>query len=122
MPGRRCPSTTPLRDGRRRTCPRILTRGERYCPEHAREYEAQRGTPTERGYDAKHRRLRAHWQSRIDDGEIVRCATCSIRLRGRAWDLGHEDDRTKHRGPECIPCNRGEGGSRGAAISNGARR
>lgn len=121
MAGRRCPGTTEV-DGRRRACPRILTRGERRCTEHAREYEARRGSPSERGYDAQHRALRARWQVRIDNGEVVRCATCSVQLLGRAWDLGHETDRTRYRGPECIPCNRGDGGKRGAAVANGTRR
>lgn len=118
MAGRRCPATTEA-DGRRRACPRILTRGERYCTEHAREYEAKRGTRAARGYGAEHARLRARVQDRIDDGQTVRCVTCNVQLHGRAWDLGHTEDRAAYRGPQCQPCNRSDGGSRGATVANG---
>ena len=112
MAGRRCP-------GER--CPRILTQGERYCPQHAAEYEQRRGTATQRGYDGQHRALRRAWQTRIDAGEIVHCARCGTRINPHAWDLGHTDDRTHYRGPECAPCNRSAGGRNGARVSNVSR-
>ena len=105
MAGRRCPGPR---------CPRILTNGERYCDVHAREYEVRRGSPTQRGYDAAHVQLRASWQSRIDSGERVTCATCPTVLTGRGWHLGHTDDRTAYLGPQCVSCNDGEAGRRGA--------
>ena len=108
MAGRRCP-------GER--CPRILTQGQRYCPQHALEYEQRRGTPAQRGYDAEHQKLRRTWQARLDAGEIIHCARCGSRINPCAWDLGHDDQR-QHRGPECIPCNRSAGGRNGARARN----
>lgn len=109
MAGRRCPTTG---------CPTILTNGERYCAKHAREYEHRRGTPTQRGYTTQHRALRHAWQVRMDRGETVHCARCGTRINPDSWDLGHTLDRTTWTGPECLPCNRGEAGQRGAAIRN----
>lgn len=107
MAGRRCPG---------QHCPRILTNGERYCPTHEAEYEAKRGTPVQRGYDAAHRRLKASWQARIDHGEIVHCWRCGAVINPTRWHLGHDDDdRSKHRGPECQVCNTRAGGREGRA-------
>ncbi len=122
MAGRRCPGATTLPDGRRQACPVILTNGERYCPKHARDYERRRGTRQARGYGATPDRARALWQGRIDHGETVRCVTCGVQLHGRAWDLGHTEDRARYLGPQCEPCNRGDGGSRGARMTNDATR
>jgi hypothetical protein len=81
-------------------------------------HRVERAAPRARGYDAAHRARRATIQQRIDSGAIIRCATCSKRLRGRAWDLGHAPDRSKYIGPQCQRCNRSEGGARGAAHTN----
>jgi hypothetical protein len=96
-------------------CPALIPTTARYCPTHAREYEARRGTPTQRGYDRAHRRLRRQWQDRIDSGHSIRCVTCGIMVKGIAWDLGHERETGKHIGPQCIQCNRSEGGREGRA-------
>ena len=40
-------------------CAEITT--ETYCPAHAKQYEQQRGTPTERGYDYRWQVFRKHW-------------------------------------------------------------
>lgn len=104
MAGRRCPATG---------CPRILTNGERYCTQHARDYETKRGTRQARGYDAAHDQLRAQWQDAINSERIVCCCTCGARLHGRAWDLGHSEDRRSYLGPQCLACNRSDGGRRG---------
>lgn len=107
MAGRRCPG--PL-------CPTILTGTQRYCPRHATEYEARRGTPKQRGYDSSHNAQRRAIQARIDLGETVCCWRCGTRITGRVWDLGHDDhDRTITRGAECQPCNRSAGGAQGRA-------
>lgn len=111
--GRRCPAPS---------CPRIIPADTRYCPAHTRDYEARRGTPQDRGYDTQHRALRARWQSHIDAGELVCCARCGTRITGTTWDLGHTDDRTRYRGPECQPCNRSAGGRNGARAAQHARR
>jgi len=110
MAGRRCP---------RPRCPRIITTGARYCPDHAREYEARRGSSTARGYDAQHRRLRAAWQGRMDRGEVVRCARCGHAIPPSSdWALDHSDDRATYLGPSHTVCNNAAGGQRG----NAARR
>ena len=95
-PGRRCLD-----------CPRITTTGNR-CPEHERARDRARGTRQARGYGAPHDRLRAHYQRRMDAGETFTCwrPDCAHPINPQAWHLGHDDhDRTKYRGPECIPCN-----------------
>ncbi|GIG27174.1 hypothetical protein Cde04nite_34180 [Cellulomonas denverensis] len=117
MAGRRCPGRDEV-DGRTRACPVILTRGERYCGRHARSYERRRGSRQARGYDATHDRARAGWQARMDSGERVYCATCGVLLNGSPWDLGHTDDRRSYRGPQCLPCNRSDGGRRGRATQS----
>lgn len=80
-----------------------------------------------RGYGTAHQRERARWERIIAAGGVMcarqgpRCVGKPIQP-GQAWDLGHTDDRTAWTGPECVPCNRGEGGRRGAAVTNGAAR
>lgn len=99
--------------GAGRTCPEIISTQRSYCDEHARYYELRRGTPKQRGYDKAHEKLRAEWQAKIDSGSTVRCWRCGTRLAERAWHLGHDHDRTRYRGPECIPCNTSSGGREG---------
>jgi len=103
MASRRCPA---------RYCPRILTRGVRYCPEHQAQYEAKRGTPEQRGYGAQHKALRKTWQARLNKGELVRCARCGEQVRpSDAWALDHDDnDRTHYLGPSHARCNDAAGG------------
>lgn len=88
-------------------CPTLVPAGTSRCPVHAR------GTRQARGYDAAHDRLRAAWQARIDAGEVVLCADgCGTRITGRAWDLGHTDDRRAYVGPMTQQHNRADGGRR----------
>lgn len=103
MAGRRCP---------RPGCPKILVNGERYCTQHAREYETRRGTRQARGYDAEHDRLRAALVQRMRQGETIRCIDCNLVLEPATLDLGHTADRTAYRGPQCLVCNRSDGGKR----------
>lgn len=117
MAGRRCPGKDEV-DGRVRACPTILVHGERYCTRHARQYEGRRGTSAQRGYGAGHQALRARWQGRIDDGEVVICATCPTRITGAAWQLGHDHEHGGYLGPQCVPCNTREGGRRGRATQS----
>ena len=93
-------------------CPELIPSSRRHCATHAREYEQQRGTRQQRGYDADHERLRKQIQTRIDRGHPVPCVTCGVLLVGRDWDLGHDHDHGGHLGPQCVPCNRGDGGRR----------
>lgn len=84
----------------------------RSCPTCTRGRDRARGTTTERGYGAEHQRLRAAWQERIDDGELVLCPRCGEPVEpGMEWDLGHSDDRNSYSGPEhSRECNRAAGG------------
>jgi hypothetical protein len=87
-------------------CGRPGVRGR--CTLCTRGRDRARGSRQVRGYGAEHEQLRADWQRRMDDGEVVTCATCPTVLNGQAWDLGHvRGDRTRYRGPQCLPCNRG---------------
>lgn len=78
---------------------------------------------TERGYGAAHRAERKRWETLVQAGGVY-CARQGPKCTGQPidpdqpWDLGHNDDRTQWTGPECIPCNRGAGGSNGAAATN----
>src|ERR1700733_10328416 len=71
---------------------KALCDGEQYCPEHRRQtwhqQDEQRGTSTERGYDADHRRLRVLCFQRDE----WRCVDCgwepNIVSDFRQFDLG----------------------------------
>ena len=85
---------------------------------------ARRST-TERGYGAAHKREKARWARILKAEGALLCATagkhkdCPQVIRdGDQWDLGHTPDRTAYLGPQCIPCNRGDGGRNGAAVTN----
>ncbi len=91
---------------------------------------ATRKTTAQRGYGTEHQRERKKYERRIKSGETFRCSCArpdctghdgqcqTIITAGMQWDLGHNADRTDWSGPECIPCNRGDG----ARNSNRARR
>lgn len=90
-------------------CPTLTDKSR--CERHRRERERARGTRQERGYDAEHDRQRAAWQLQLDQGKAIWCWRClehgrRTRIDPANWHLGHDDlDRSKHRGPECPPCN-----------------
>ena len=76
------------------------------CDEHRKQRDRDRGTREQRGYGDDHRKLRAAWQRRINQGELVQCWRCGARVAGSRWHLGHDDhDRSITRGPECVECN-----------------
>jgi energy-coupling factor transporter ATP-binding protein EcfA2 len=78
--------------------------------------QATRGSTTARGYGSGHRKLRAHYQRRMDRGERFDCWRCGGRLDPNRWDLGHdEDDRSKYRGPEHVGRDCPAGGNRATA-------
>ena len=108
---RRCPASR---------CPVLIPDEQRYCAEHGREYEQRRGTPVQRGYGEKHRRLRAYWDTFIQARGMPPCARCREPIRpGQAFDLDHDDaDRTRWLGPAHSTCNRAAGGRNGAATRN----
>lgn len=90
-------------------CPAVIPAGVKRCPTHQREHERRRGTPTARGYGTEHRRIRATLVPLLPTGTL-RCVTCGVVLE--SLDLGHTEDRTGYLGPQCRPCNRGDGGRR----------
>lgn len=64
------------------------------------------GRTTSRGYGRSHRTLRASYQFKMDKGETFTCWRCGGYINPEHWHLGHDDhDRSKYRGPECVPCN-----------------
>ena len=75
------------------------------CPTHRAERDRERGTAAERGYGPEFAKLRRAYAKRIAAGETIPCWRCHKRILGRRWHLGHSDDRTEYRGPECEPCN-----------------
>ena len=90
-------------------CPELIDHAGR-CAKHQREYEAKRGTKTERGYGAEHQALRKQWTPRVATGTI-RCARCHELIRkGQTWALDHRDDRTGYLGPSHARCNNVAGG------------
>ena len=102
MSKRRCASTN---------CPNLIPAGRTYCPQHAREHDKARGTPTERGYGRDYRRARRTIAPMVANGKAV-CWRCGQPITpGTPWDLGHDDhDRTTINGPEHATCNRSAGG------------
>lgn len=90
-------------------CPRVVNK--RYCTDHEREYERERGSREQRGYDHSHRKLRQRLNDRITSG-LVACARCGERIHpGTEWALDHDDiDRTKYLGPSHKHCNDSAGG------------
>lgn len=74
--------------------------------------------PNLRGYDARHRAVRASVKAVVDAGQAF-CVRCGKHIApGAPWDLGHTDDRTGWTGPEHTHCNR----SAGAQVGNRRRR
>lgn len=60
----------------------------------------------DKGYGYQHRKLRKQWAAIVDKGD-AHCWRCGAWLDpDQPWHLGHDDhDRSKYRGPECVPCN-----------------
>lgn len=84
----------------------VLTPATR-CPTH------QRPTTAQRGYGYRHQAERDKWKPTVEQGN-VECWRCGQLIDPQApWDLGHDDrDRTLHRGPEHLHCNRATNRSR----------
>jgi hypothetical protein len=86
-------------------CPRACT-GPR-CPVHAAAYELARGNRQERGYDGLYDAARREAAKLVLRGRAV-CWRCGEPIvAGTPWDLGHDDEDGRVRGPEHAgPCNR----------------
>jgi hypothetical protein len=81
-----------------------------------------RGSTNARGYGRAHREERERWLPKVEAG-LVECARCRHPIEpGRAWDLGHNEDRSGYSGPEHVTCNRRAGGTNGAAVTNAMRK
>jgi hypothetical protein len=73
---------------------------------------------TDRGYGIEHKRKRAEWAPVVATGQArchaKRCLHPSRAIDpDEAWDLGHNESRTRWTGPEHARCNRSEGATRG---------
>lgn len=92
-------------------CPRPTLAAR--CGLHAQQYEQQRGTRQQRGYDKQHDELRNQWLPLVAEGTVL-CWRCHTLIHhDQQWDLGHDDhDRSKYRGPEHVACNRATRGRR----------
>ncbi|PKY73567.1 hypothetical protein CYJ19_02035 [Winkia neuii] len=94
----------------------------RYCTTHAHQYEARRGTTTDRGYGSKHQRLRNKLKAQVEQGKAI-CPRCNKPIKAsEAFDLGHKDDRRFYNGLEHAHCNRSAGGTNGARQANERQR
>jgi hypothetical protein len=84
---------------------------ETRCAAHRRGREQARGSRQDRGYDAEHDAERRRWAPLVATG-AVKCWRCRLHIAADApWDLGHDDaDRSRHRGPEHVRCNRSTAG------------
>jgi hypothetical protein len=85
-------------------CPELGTTTR--CQDHTRKRDRARGTRHERGYDAKHERLRKSWVPRVALG-VVECWRCGERISPlEPWQYGHcDDNRDVWHGPEHRACN-----------------
>lgn len=108
--GTRCPECTQAR----RPAPR-----QRHHANATRD--ARRGTTAQRGYGARHRRLRAQWAPQVEAGD-VNCWRCGKFIQpGQPWHLGHLDDRSDYGGPEHELCNLHAAGRAGTAPQRAKR-
>ena len=93
-----------------KNCPVLTSRS--YCDEHQAERDRARGTTKQRGYSGRHQSTRAAIVADIRQGMTVRCVDCKVVLTPETLHLGHTDDRTAYRGPQCSHCNDSDAGRR----------
>jgi hypothetical protein len=77
------------------------------CPPCQAQWQANRGTTTQRGYGTQHRQLRAQVIATYDPTDL--CWRCLEPLGPdpTVLDLGHTDDRLGYMGLEHAACSRG---------------
>ena len=97
-------------------CPVLVVAGEGKgkCDEHRKQaqkdYDAQRGSPAERGYGNSHRAERAR---RLPDAYGTLCHFCNEYMYPHhELALDHTEDRTGYRGIVHLSCNARDGGRR----------
>jgi hypothetical protein len=85
-------------------CRRLTTNTR--CATCTAQRDKARGTTSQRGYGSQHQRLREQVSAVVRSGNAI-CWRCQQPIDPTAaWDLGHDTDRTKYRGPEHAACNR----------------
>ena len=75
------------------------------CPRHQRTYEAQRGTPQQRGYDTDYLQAKASYEADLRAGKRITCVICHCPITGLPVTPQHSADRTRIVGPSHPPCN-----------------
>jgi hypothetical protein len=96
-------------------CGALVPAGDGKCGPCRQAVDQARGTPAERGYDARHRRIRAQWAPLVAAGGVI-CWRCNLVIPpGAPWQMGHDDDKTGYVGPEHQSCGSADGGRKGLA-------
>lgn len=98
-------------------CPKTVNK--RYCTEHEQQYERERGTAHQRGYNSAYRVARKKLKPAVEAG-TTQCWRCGNLIHPNTeWHLGHDDnDRSIIRGPEHPHCNTSAAGKKGRAMQN----
>lgn len=65
-------------DGTATMCPHLAAVGRTLCDEHEKAYEAKRGSASQRGYDARHRRWAASAKRRAVGTPCVLCGVVMV--------------------------------------------
>lgn len=75
-------------------------------------------TTTQRGYGARHQRLRLRWKRLLAQEGQLPCARCHQPIRPTdEWELDHDDDnRDLYIGISCKACNRRAGGQKAQRV------
>ena len=121
--GRRCAS-----------CPRIIPAGSYRgrCRDCLRRWDADRGTPTQRGYGSSvwptplgtmtYAQAKRAYARRMAAGQAYACACgCGRTVDPADWHLGHDDERTCIVGPMTSGCNLSAAGRASATNRPAAR-
>lgn len=81
-----------------------------FCTQHATEAEKVRGSSSQRGYGTAHKKIRASWRARIENGGVC-CSICGKPIPpGSNFHLDHNDDRSGYTGATHQACNLSKAG------------
>lgn len=75
------------------------------CTRHQRAYDAQRGTPTQRGYNAPYLNAKASYEADLRAGKALTCVLCTHPITTPPVTPQHSRDRTRIEGPSHEACN-----------------